>query len=1460
MITGVVLARNEEDNIIGCLEALRPHVAEILLIDMESEDRTVELARPYIAQVLYHPRVRNFDGARNIAIPEARYEWLWFVDADERIPHRAGRLVNELIRTRGEEFEALAIPFKSYCCGQWMQHCGWWPGYTGPRVLKRGHFQFAQRIHGGVQLDGRQLAVAPDPELGVDHYGIRSVEHYVEKVNRYSTAEAENLARAGDRWNWRTALLDMMREMWLTYEKHPGQLDGERGWVAAWLSGQYRWLAQTKLLDMAPEGEVQPNSHAAPANLDDVLSCLHDSLAYLRARDPRLPLGLVWRAHIWNESGYAEEARTVLKGLARSRRPLALENVFRWSEHGTGIPTEDKALFRALHRAQRPKNVLAVTHGLPGMLEPDERAAVNVLRTMIETDQAPKEWLAPMAQFDEIWTPSRHAANAFRRSGIAPEWIRIVPEFLDTDVFRPQGDKFPLPAVLWDRFVFLSVFDWTPRKGGGLLVENYCREFSSEDGVGLLLKLTRIHGQSLEEIRVQLDALLQKLGQSLVERPDIVLIDQTLTLHEMAALYRSGNAFVMPSRGEGWGRPYMEAMACGLPTIGTAASGNLEFMHEANSFLIPARQVDVPEEAAREFPLFQGHRWYEPNAQELRRLMRLVTDDQQLCRQVSNRAIQEMQNGYSLEAGAQAIEATIQAVEARLAPQNAPPVQDDQVRVALEGELFAGHSFSNINEQLCRELGRHPSLAFSMQPKHNQANSEYPIFAPEVQPYIGRELPGGPQITIRHAYPPNWVPPEQGLWVHIQPWEYGHLPTEWLTPLRDQVAEIWVPSEYVLRVYERSGIPSEKIQVIPWGIDPAVFTPEAPPLLLPTRKTFRFLYVGGTIARKGFDRLLEAYLAEFRTEDDVCLVVKDVGTDSFYRGVNYREQVLAAQADPKRPEVLYWDQPLTSGQLASLYTACDCFVAPYRGEGFGQPILEAMACGLAPIVPRGGASDDFTSEETAILLTSKETEAVHDVTLCGPLLELSISQGDLRRAMRNALEHHEQTIAKGQLASHQVRSTFTWQKTADRMVERIHSLNVRNQTAFDFSAFNPCSLSPLAPHAICAVVTAEEGDARALADTLARLRPFVDRLVCAAEHTTGSTVQIAREYGAQLVITSTISQANSLDCAAGTWILRLKAGERPDEEGLQRLKSLVASLPDKILGLAARVSLQDTQAGMFHHQWELRVLRQECLVEEEVLGPVWHVMPTVGDSSSYAMSDLEIALPHTLQAENTAPGDAATLPEPWLIPWVPYCGDVFLDVGANIGQWTCALAPGYRQVLAVEPGSEGLVLLKENLPKNAVVHEFAAWSTEEEREFACFANSAHLSACFREEGINTGQQRGARMLSCRPLDAIPIDGQVDFFKCDVEGAEVEVFCGAEQLITEHRPRLLVEVHSRRALVQLIEMLGKWRYHWYVIRHPDYEPFSQHWIDHCWIVAAAEAKPAGQQKKACEKSGDPDVET
>jgi FkbM family methyltransferase len=190
--------------------------------------------------------------------------------------------------------------------------------------------------------------------------------------------------------------------------------------------------------------------------------------------------------------------------------------------------------------------------------------------------------------------------------------------------------------------------------------------------------------------------------------------------------------------------------------------------------------------------------------------------------------------------------------------------------------------------------------------------------------------------------------------------------------------------------------------------------------------------------------------------------------------------------------------------------------------------------------------------------------------------------------------------------------------------------------------------------------------------------------------------------------------------------------------------------------------------------------------------------------------------------------------EYWLEPWVPQKGRVFVDVGANVGTWTRWLAPRFARVHAIEPNPEALPELRAHLPANAIVHEVAAWHCETILTFSRFAEPEHLSSFFQEEGINTGPKRGTIELPCCRIDSLGIGGPVDFMKCDTEGAEIECLLGAEGLIQRDRPGLLVEVHSSRNFLALARLLANWEYLFTIVRHPDYQPFSHFWYEHCWF--------------------------
>src|SRR4051794_4299772 len=213
------------------------------------------------------------------------------------------------------------------------------------------------------------------------------------------------------------------------------------------------------------------------------------------------------------------------------------------------------------------------------------------------------------------------------------------------------------------------------------------------------------------------------------------------------------------------------------------------------------------------------------------------------------------------------------------------------------------------------------------------------------------------QLEVRHQWPYDFGPSTGRLAV-IQPWEFGAIPQEWVEPIRSNVDEIWVPSEYVRQMYAAGGGDPGRIQGIPNGVDLDLFRPDGPEFPLDAPPGTRFLFVGGLIERKGPDLLLAAYLDAFQGRDDVSLVIKDFGADTIYPGAD-RTRLEAYARERTAPRIVYLHGDLADEEMAALYRSCDAMVLPYRGEGFCMPALEAMASGLPVIVPAGGPTDEF---------------------------------------------------------------------------------------------------------------------------------------------------------------------------------------------------------------------------------------------------------------------------------------------------------------------------------------------------------------------------------------------------------------------------------------------------------------------------------------------------------------------
>jgi glycosyltransferase involved in cell wall biosynthesis len=247
-VSAVINTRNEEKNIRYCLETLK-WCDEIVVVDMESEDKTVEIAREYTSNIYTHPIIPAFDSARKFAVEKAIGDWILLIDADELVPKLlCDRLKRVVINN---ETDIVYIPFKTYIMGAWIKNTGWWPEYH-PRFFKRDAVSFTADVHAFMQEDAsaRKLFLPAIQEVAVWHFNYRDSQHFVEKLNRYTSIEAVQAFVKGKKFSLFRMLAAGFRGFQVRYISQRGYKDGYRGFFLSIMMGFYRTMTYVKLWEL----------------------------------------------------------------------------------------------------------------------------------------------------------------------------------------------------------------------------------------------------------------------------------------------------------------------------------------------------------------------------------------------------------------------------------------------------------------------------------------------------------------------------------------------------------------------------------------------------------------------------------------------------------------------------------------------------------------------------------------------------------------------------------------------------------------------------------------------------------------------------------------------------------------------------------------------------------------------------------------------------------------------------------------------------------------------------------------------------------------------------------------------------------------------------------------------------------------------------------------------------------
>jgi glycosyltransferase involved in cell wall biosynthesis len=662
----------------------------------------------------------------------------------------------------------------------------------------------------------------------------------------------------------------------------------------------------------------------------------------------------LWFGPAYDPSGHADELRGFLRAQELSGDEPALRNLS-WTDRRAEVsPADAERLERQRVRGTTRHHDVVVHTVLPGG-SPHVEGAMNVARAMFETDRMPARWLEPLLRRDQVWVPCRLNYEAFADSGVPEHRLRIVGGTLDFGLFDPTVAPYPL-ATEPGRRVFLTNFDFSARKGWETLLRAWGAAFDADDPVCLVLKTGSFYRDD-GWVRERITGFLRdELGTVAGGLAPIHLFTDLLAGGDMPGLYAAADAYVLASRGEGWGRPYMEAQAMGLPTIASRWGGQREFMDEDTGWLVDGRLVDVPDDADLFNDLYAGHRWFEPDADDLAARLREVAADWDAARARVAPARGRLIDRF----GTQATAARLRTLAGELMQRPTSVARACVIR----GRFGATESLATVNDGLAASLERSGWM-------------------------VGLRTPGSgavaaPAPSISHSWPHDFTPGTDGPSVVVMPWEYGAPPAAWVRDARRHADRVWVPSAYVRDRFVAAGMPPGIVDVVPNGVDPARFSPDGPARELPVSAACTFLYVGGSIWRKGIDVLVRAWEEAFGPGDDVALVIKDFGASTWYRDQNAGRELRRFAARRDIAPVAYLDADVPARELGDLYRAADVLVAPYRGEGFGMPALEAMACGLAVIHTATGPTGEFVTPQAGWAVRARQVPMA-DISHLPPL-------------------------------------------------------------------------------------------------------------------------------------------------------------------------------------------------------------------------------------------------------------------------------------------------------------------------------------------------------------------------------------------------------------------------------------------------------------------------------------------
>jgi len=330
-----------------------------------------------------------------------------------------------------------------------------------------------------------------------------------------------------------------------------------------------------------------------------------------------------------------------------------------WADGDRSLPIEPEVK-KCVRRGSDRKIGIRISH-------PDTFIYLNAYEFKVgfgvcETQKIHPKWVSICNKYcDQIWTPSTFCTETFKNEGV--ENVFTVQEGIDARYYNKDIAPFKYPFDK-DTFIFLTIGNAQERKGTQMLYEALKEEFNKEEKVGLVIKsyapwawghcqfagnglltpeLAKKHNVTLHnDPRVFGFGKVEEYWDEKEKKWKLHLIDPQIPYNQMGSLYTGADCFVLPTKGEGFGLPVLEAKACNIPVIVTNWSGHLDFCDNNDTFLLEYTGFSKAFEQRPE----QGE-WVNPDKRHLKYLMRFVYENRDQAKKKADIAYKKVHEKWT---------------------------------------------------------------------------------------------------------------------------------------------------------------------------------------------------------------------------------------------------------------------------------------------------------------------------------------------------------------------------------------------------------------------------------------------------------------------------------------------------------------------------------------------------------------------------------------------------------------------------------------------------------------------------------------------------------------------------------------------------------------------------------------------------------------------------------------------